>query len=96
MRATKMIPEMLNKLYEKRLESMGLPSLAYRRMRGDVIEMYKYIHNIYKVPSRPFQLDNDESRRNNGYKLVQDKMCYSHQKELLWEESPEVLECTAI
>ena len=68
-RATKMIPEMQNKSYEERMESMRLPSLAYGRMRGNVIEMYKYTHNIYKVPSKPFQLDNDESRRNNGYKL---------------------------
>ena len=32
-RATKMIPEMQNKSYEERMESMRLPSLAYRRMR---------------------------------------------------------------
>ena len=55
---------MQNKTYEERMESLKLPSLAYRRMRGDVIEMYKYIHNIYEVPSKPFQLDSDESRRN--------------------------------
>ena len=68
-RATNMIPEIQNKSYEKRMESMRLPSLVYRRIRGDVIEMYKYTHIIYNVPSKPFQLDNDESRRNNGYKL---------------------------
>ena len=43
-----MIPEMQNKSYEEKMESMRFPSLAYRWMRGDVIEMYKYTHNIYK------------------------------------------------
>ena len=32
-RATKMIPEMQNKSYEERMESMKFQSLAYRRMR---------------------------------------------------------------
>ena len=46
-------------------------------MRGDVIEMCKHTHNLYKVPSKPFQLDSDESRRNNGYNVIE--MCkYTH------------------
>ena len=27
---------------------MDLPSLAYRRTRGDAIEVYTYLHNIYR------------------------------------------------
>jgi hypothetical protein len=27
------------------------PSLAFRRIRGDAIETYKFMHNIYKVDS---------------------------------------------
>ena len=65
-----MVLEIQNKSYEERMESMRVPSPAYRRMKGNVIEIYKYTHNIYKVPSKPFQLDNDESRRNNGYNLL--------------------------
>ena len=53
-RSTKMIPEMQDKSYEERMESMRLPSLAYRRVGDDVIEMYKYTYNIYKVPSKSF------------------------------------------
>ena len=50
-RATRIIPG-LNKLkYEERLQKIELPSLVYRRLRGDAIEMYKYLHGIYKVNS---------------------------------------------
>jgi hypothetical protein len=37
--------------YEVRLEKMDLPSLAFRRARGDAIETYKFLHGIYKVDS---------------------------------------------
>jgi len=28
---------------------MGLPSLSYRRLRGDAIETFKYLHGIYST-----------------------------------------------
>jgi len=49
--ATKLVPS-LNKLsYEERLKLMGFPSLSYRRLRGDVIETFKYLHGIYSTNS---------------------------------------------
>ena len=33
--------------YEERLEYLRLPSLEYRRFRGDMIEVYKVLHKIY-------------------------------------------------
>ena len=42
-RATKLII----KLYRDRLYHLNLPTLKYRRLRGDMIEVYKIIHNIY-------------------------------------------------
>ena len=35
--------------YEARLRFMKLPTLTYRRLRGDVIHVYKYIHSIYRL-----------------------------------------------
>jgi len=49
-RATKLVTGFSNTLYENRLKSMKLPSLVYRRYRGDMIEVYKYLHRIYSVP----------------------------------------------
>jgi hypothetical protein len=48
-RATKMVPGFSNLTYEQRLRKMKLPSLEYRRFRGDMIEAYKYMHGLYRV-----------------------------------------------
>ena len=44
---TKKITGLKHKSYEDRLKSLRLPSLTFRRLRGDLIEAYKIIHNIY-------------------------------------------------
>ena len=33
--------------YEKRMRVLDLPSLEYRRMRGDMIEVYKITHGLH-------------------------------------------------
>ena len=48
-RATKLIPELKDKPYENRLKALHLPSLAYRRKRGDMIQMYKIMNNLIRV-----------------------------------------------
>ena len=48
-RATRMVHGLAKQHYEDRLKLMNLPSLAYRRLRGDVIEAFKYMHGIYNV-----------------------------------------------
>jgi hypothetical protein len=40
--ATKMVPGLAKLNYEDRLRRMDLPTLVYRRARGDAIEAYKY------------------------------------------------------
>ena len=45
-RATKLIPTLQHLPYTDRLVSMKLPSLQYRRWRGDMILMYKIIHGF--------------------------------------------------
>ena len=44
---TKKIHNMKGLTYHQRLEKLKLPSLEYRRVRGDLIEVYKITHNIY-------------------------------------------------
>ena len=45
-RATKLIIELKNLPYTERLKRLNLYTLKYRRLRGDMIELFKIIHNI--------------------------------------------------
>lgn len=47
MRATKMFFGNKNMSYEQRLRKLKLPTLKLRRIRGDIIETYKFVHGIY-------------------------------------------------
>ena len=46
-RATVLIPEIKKLSYPERLQKLGLPTLAYKRVRGEMIEVFKIISNIY-------------------------------------------------
>ena len=52
-RATKQIPGFKNLSYEERLRRLKLPSLKFRRIRGDMIETYKILCNIYDPDVSP-------------------------------------------
>ncbi len=52
-RATKLLPNLCKKSYEERLRKIGLPTLAYRRVRGDMIEVYKILHGLYDYDGCP-------------------------------------------
>ena len=59
--------------YEERLKKMDLPSLAYRRVRGDAIELHKYLHGIYSVDSSdllPLHESSSLSTRGHTLKLA--------------------------
>ncbi len=43
----KLIPGMKDLSYEERLKLLNLPTLAYRRIRGDLIETYKILTEKY-------------------------------------------------
>jgi len=46
-RATKLIISLNKLLYLERLRQLELSTLKYRRLRGDMIEVFKIIHNYY-------------------------------------------------
>jgi hypothetical protein len=48
---------------------MKLPSLSYRRLRGDLIEIYKYTHGLYKVTEGLQELLAITNIRGHAYKL---------------------------
>ena len=53
-RATKMIPGTKGMTYEERLRFLKLPTLVYRRHRGDLIEMFKMINGLYDQDIIPY------------------------------------------
>ena len=65
-RATKELPGMRDLSYIERLKLLKLPTLGYRRLRGDMIEVYKIIHNIYDHESVPHLLKNNEISQRTG------------------------------
>ena len=70
---TKKMKGMRNKSYEERLAILRLPSLSYRRLRGDLIEVFKIVNNVYdpvttntlltRVPKTTI------TRKNNSFNL---------------------------
>ena len=46
-RATHLLPNLHNKSYAERLTLISLPSLQYRRLRGNLIFLYKVLNNHF-------------------------------------------------
>ena len=65
-RATRLMPGMKDMSYQERLKALDLPSLEHRRLRGDMIDTYKYVHRVYDVkrPLLPPAI-NAETRGHN-------------------------------
>ncbi|CAM5147068.1 unnamed protein product [Eretmochelys imbricata] len=70
-RATRMIRGMENLSYERRIKELGLFSLTKRRLRGDMIALYKYIRGInIREGEELFKLSTNVDTRTNEYKLA--------------------------
>ena len=69
---TKKIDGMSNLDYSERLRKLKLPSLEYRRLRGDMIETFKITHDIYDPTTTKslLTLSNITNTRSHPYKLT--------------------------
>ena len=64
-RATKLVDGFKNLEYAERMKKLNLPTLAYRRKRGDMIEIYKHFNKYDKDALSPsFQPRHRISRRH--------------------------------
>ena len=69
-RATKQLPGMKELPYQERLKVLNLLTLAYRRMRGDLIETYKILTDKYDpVVSRLFTMRKKSTTREHNRKI---------------------------
>ena len=70
-RATRMIRPLRDLPYHARLCQLNLPSLAYRRRRGDMILIYQITHQLLKISFPAFFTPSlHASTRGHNYKLL--------------------------
>ena len=72
-RATRMIPSLKDLPYEERLRKLKLPSLVYRRKRGEMIQTYKYMHGEYDSDcNKIFKRTHETRTRGHDFKLFKE------------------------
>ena len=73
---TKRIAGLSKLKYEDRLKELNLPSLAYRRVRGDLIETYKIVHGCYDpiTTNNLFEINNDNRTRSHNFKITKPRL----------------------
>ena len=69
-RATRLIKEISDLPYDERLKYLDLPSLKCRRLRGDLIQLYKLVHDVDNVDScKFFTFSKTTFTRGDKYKI---------------------------
>jgi hypothetical protein len=70
-RATKLINGFKDLNYKERLQKLNLPTLLYRRLRGDLIETYKILNDKYENDTtvNMIELNNERIQRGHNQKI---------------------------
>jgi len=79
-RATRQLSSIRDLSYPERLKTLNLPTLKYRRARGDMIETFKILNNIYdpKITTGLLPLTEETRTRHNTKKLKKN----AHRKDI--------------
>ena len=73
-RATRLIPGFKEFTYEERLRRLNLPTLRYRRIRGDMIEVFKLMNDKYDFDStKLFTIRNNSTTRGHSCKIYKER-----------------------
>ena len=85
-RATKLVRKLEHLPYEDRLRSLKLPSLLYRRIRGDLILVYKLLSSDSISDSYPLLVMSDcTNTRGHDLKLYKEA-CYSNARKFSFSQ----------
>ena len=95
-RATKKVPGLKEMSYTERLQSLHLPTLSFRRLRGDMIELYKIMHGLYDERVNMKFEQPHSNLRGHKYKLFQERALTTHRQHSFrirvikpWNDLPE-------
>ena len=70
-RATRLSRDVSHLSYRERLRALGLPSLYYRRRRGDMIQVYQIVHGGVDLENANFFVTSENrTTRGHPWKLV--------------------------
>ena len=68
-RATKLFDGFGNLEYPETLKCLNLPTLVYRRLRGDLIELYKHFHTYHRDIISPSFQPKERTTRKHDFQL---------------------------
>ena len=95
-RATKLVKSATKLPYCDRLKMLGLTTLYYRRLRADVIQVYRIINKIDKLELSNFFHFNTRPSRYNSVRLIKPRALttirqnsFSHRVVNSWNDIPE-------
>ena len=75
--ATRMVVSIKHLSYEQRLQRLGLPTLKYRRQRGDMICVFSLFNNIYDLDYfQFFTMAGSVSTRGHPFKLFKPQLLH--------------------
>jgi len=83
-RATKLVIAVKKCKYEERLKKLHLPTLKFRRIRGDMVEVYKIFSGKYDATVTSWltdrHLESHYDLRGHRFSLNQSQICYDTRK----------------
>ncbi|XP_077985324.1 uncharacterized protein LOC144439968 [Glandiceps talaboti] len=96
-RATKLIPELRHLTYVERLEALSLTTLEQRRLRGDLIQVFRFLKGFDKIDQSVLFTYHPTSRtRRHSLKIFKPtvrlnirKYFFSQRVVLHWNNLPE-------
>ena len=103
-RATRLIPEIRDLDYPDRLKKLNLTTLAYRRQRTDMLQVFRIIKKIDRIPFESFFEYNNNPTRGHSCQLEKPrfntplrKNSFSHRVINIWNSLPEeAVQCIRI
>ena len=100
-RATKLVPSLREKPYQDRLEELNLYPLEIRRLRGDLIVVFKILNGLEDIqPDQLFTRSHNTRTRGHNFKLFKRqlkkglnlrKFFFSQRVVDVWNNLPEVV-----